>query len=72
MFKEELERQTGKNLQFSKANNVKFMAVVDPNVDDVLVLESEIEETAEALHLKGVARHNGCLALKINASYNWV
>lgn len=70
MFKEELERQTGRKLQFSKANNVKFMAVVDPNIDDILILESEIEETGEALNLKGTARNNGCLALKINASYN--
>lgn len=70
MFKEELERQTGRNLQFSKASNVKFMAVVDPNVDDILVLESEIEEDGEAFNLKGVARNNSCLALKINATYN--
>ncbi|MDT0648168.1 hydroxymyristoyl-ACP dehydratase [Zunongwangia sp. F260] len=70
MFKEELERQTGRELKFSKANNVKFMAVVDPNVDDILILESEIEEVGKAITLKGNARNNGCLALKINASYN--
>ncbi|MDT0677339.1 hydroxymyristoyl-ACP dehydratase [Autumnicola musiva] len=70
LFKEEMERQTGRKLQFSKASNVKFMAVVDPNVDDVLILELETEENFNALNLKGIAKHNGCVALKINASYN--
>ncbi|MDT0690208.1 hydroxymyristoyl-ACP dehydratase [Salegentibacter sp. F188] len=70
MFKEELERQTGRTLQFSNASNVKFSAVVDPNIDNVLVLESKIEVSGDVVNLKGIARNNGCAALKINATYN--
>lgn len=69
LFKEEAERLTGQNLQLEKAMNVKFMAVVDPNEDENFVLQSSIEETADYIHLKGMAKHKGAIALKISAVY---
>ncbi|WP_373056284.1 hydroxymyristoyl-ACP dehydratase [Zunongwangia sp. H14] len=69
MFREEMERLTGKRLKLSKASNVKFMAVVDPNIDDVLVLESEMEDNKETVELRGMAKNNGNISLKINASF---
>lgn len=69
LFKEEAERICGTGLQLEKAVNVKFMAVVDPNEDENLLLESVIEETDSGISLKGVAKHKGAISLKINAIY---
>lgn len=69
LFKEEAERICGANLQLEKAVNVKFMAVVDPNEDENLILETSLEETGNEVMLKGVAKHKGAISLKINAVY---
>lgn len=69
LFKEEAERLCGHNLQLERAINVKFMAVVDPNDDENLLLESTIEENEAHVSLKGVAKHKGAISLKINAIY---
>ena len=69
LFKEEAERQTGHKLQLQKGNNVKFMAVVDPNKDSSLLLESEITKDNSEVKLKGIAKSNGSIVLKINAIY---
>lgn len=71
LFKEEAERICGANLQLDKAVNVKFMAVVDPNEDENLLLESVIEESENEISLKGVAKHKGAISLKINAVYKF-
>ena len=68
-FKEEAERQVGSLLQLDKAYNIKFMAVVDPNVDEIFTMFSSLEEKDGVIHLRGTAKHNGCIALKINALY---
>lgn len=69
LFKEEAERQTGHKLQLQKSVNVKFMAVVDPNLKDSLFLESEIIEEQGVVKLKGLAKQNDSIALKINSVY---
>ncbi|MGA9325096.1 MAG: hydroxymyristoyl-ACP dehydratase [Salegentibacter sp.] len=69
LFKEEAERQTGHKLQLQKGNNVKFMAVVDPNKDSSLLLESEITKDNSVVKLKGIAKSNESIVLKINAIY---
>lgn len=69
LFKEEAERRCGCKLQFKKGNNVKFMAVVDPNKDAVLDLESEITEENNVIKLKGTASNSAGISLKINSSY---
>lgn len=69
LFKEEAERRTGHKLQLKTGNNVKFMAVVDPNKDETLFLESEITEEDSVVKLKGIAKNNGSIALKLSALY---
>ncbi len=69
LFKEEVERNCGCTLEFKKGSNIKFMAVVDPNKDAVLNLESEIEETNGEIKLKGIARNLEGISLKINSFY---
>jgi len=69
LFKEEAERQSGNKLQFIKGSNVKFMAVVDPNTDAVLNLETEITEENQEIKLKGIAKNSAGISLKINSFY---
>lgn len=69
LFKEEAERIYGHSLRLERAVNVKFMAVVNPNEDENLILESNVEESEEGITLKGVAKHKGAISLKINAVY---
>ena len=72
LFKEEAERRTGKSLALINATNVKFMAVVDPNTCNHLILESKITEDGEAIKVRGVAKQNDALALKFSALYKAV
>jgi len=69
LFKEEVERQFNCSLELQTANNIKFMAVVDPNQGENFILQSNIEKENGFLKLKGIAQHNGCIALKINSTY---
>ncbi|WBL20845.1 MULTISPECIES: hydroxymyristoyl-ACP dehydratase [unclassified Zunongwangia] len=72
LFKEEAERRTNKNLALIKATNVKFMAVVDPNTSDKVILETKIIEENGITKVQGVAKQNDALALKFNALYKAV
>lgn len=69
LFKEEVQRLSGKTLQLVRANNVKFTAVFDPTDNNELILESEIEETGEFINLKGIAKKEEGIVLKINSLY---
>lgn len=69
LFKEEAERISGKKLQMQRANNVKFMAVCDPTTDEALILETETEEAGEFIKLKGTAKNDRGIVLKINSLY---
>jgi len=69
LFKEEAERQFNCSLELQTASNIKFMAVVDPNKGENFILHSTIGKENGFLKLKGIAQHNGCIALKINSIY---
>ncbi|WP_037321749.1 hydroxymyristoyl-ACP dehydratase [Salegentibacter sp. Hel_I_6] len=69
LFKEEAERRCACKLQFVRGSNVKFMAVVDPNSDAILNLETEIMEEDQEIKLKGIAKNSAGISLKINSFY---
>jgi 3-hydroxyacyl-[acyl-carrier-protein] dehydratase len=69
LFKEEAERIFDKDLQLVRADNVKFTAVFDPNLDEELILESELTETGEFIKLKGIAKNKDGIILKISSLY---
>lgn len=69
LFKEEAERVSKRDLELHKASNVKFTAVVDPNLDKKLILKSQIEEGEGIIILKGTAENNSSIAIKIQAVY---
>ena len=70
LFKEEAERRQNCKLRLKTGSNVKFMAVVDPNDNNVLELQSEIKEDNGLISLKGIAYHNNAIALKISSVYS--
>lgn len=70
LFKEEAERRTSLKLQLNTAANVKFMAVVNPNICEVVTIQSSIISEGGIIKLKGIAKQNDCVSLKINASYH--
>ena len=69
LFKEEAERLFEKDLQLVRAENVKFMAVFDPTQDDELILESSLEQNADFIKLKGIAKNTNGIVLKISSMY---
>ena len=69
LFKEEAERVSKKDLILHTASNVKFTAVVDPNLDNHLVLKTNIEEAEGKINLRGTAENNNSIAIKIQAVY---
>ena len=69
LFKEEAERRANKKLQLKTAANVKFMAVVDPNVCENIQLQSTITSEDGIIKLKGIAKQNDSICLKISATY---
>lgn len=69
LFKEEAERLSLKDLRLEKASNVKFTAVVDPNEDDLLILNSSINVDHGTLSLRGTAENNKTIAIKFQAVY---
>jgi 3-hydroxyacyl-[acyl-carrier-protein] dehydratase len=69
LFKENSERITGKKLHLSRAENVKFTAVFDPNEDDLLYLESKLEENGDFVKLNGIAKNKDGIVLKISSLY---
>ena len=69
LFKEDAERRIRKPLRLKNANNVKFMAVVDPLIHNELFLEYGFENDNKEISLKGIAKTNEGISLKINAVY---
>lgn len=72
LFKEEAERRCHCKLQLETAANVKFMAVVDPNTCELLTLQSTITSEDGIFKLKGIAKQNETISLKISATYQTV
>ncbi len=71
-FKLQAETFTGKSLQLSRADNVKFLSVFDPSHQDLLELESEFEISDNFIKIKGLARAEGKILMKISALYKVV
>ncbi len=69
LFKEDLERFSKKELMLVRAENVKFMAVCNPSEDNIVHLESEIEATGEFIKVKGIAKNEKGILLKISSLY---
>ncbi|APG59512.1 hydroxymyristoyl-ACP dehydratase [Christiangramia salexigens] len=70
LFKDEAERISKNQLQFVRGNNIKFTAVFDPTDCNELLLESNLEEAGDFFNLKGIAKNNNGIVLKISSLYH--
>lgn len=69
IIKELTEEATGKNLFLSVASNIKFMAIINPDINPGLHLAIDITEVDGIVKVKNTTSFEDTLALKLNASF---
>ena len=69
IIKEITEKIVKKELFMQSANNIKFMAIINPFNTPELVLKLDIIETDEGYKVKNISRFEDTLALKSTTSF---
>ncbi|MFK5878054.1 MAG: 3-hydroxyacyl-ACP dehydratase [Flavobacteriaceae bacterium] len=72
IIKEITEEVTGKTLFMEKCSNVKFMALINPDINNILNLVLNISETDGIIKVKNTTHFEETLALKLVAYYKEV
>lgn len=69
IIKELTEKAVEKKLFLSVCTNVKFMAIINPEEIDDLVVNLQISEDSNEVIVKNITSFNSTLALKLNATF---
>ncbi len=69
IIKELTEKATDKELFLSVSSNIKFMAIINPEKNDVLVLNLIISEVDGDIKVKNTTFFEDTLALKLSATF---
>ena len=69
MIKELTEQVTGKELFLSVASNVKFMAKINPEENEVIDLALKISEESEFIKVKNITSYDETVALKLSTTF---
>jgi len=69
IIKELTEKATDKELFLSVSSNIKFMAIINPEKNDMLVLNLIISEVDGDIKVKNTTFFEDTLALKLNATF---
>lgn len=69
IIKELTEKSIEKKLLLSVASNVKFMAVINPEKNDIVQFEIELSQSDDEVKIKNTVSFEDTLALKLNASF---
>lgn len=69
MIKELTEKHSDKDLFLSVASNVKFMAIINPEKNEIIHLNIAISEVDDLLKVKTVVSYEETIALKLSASF---
>lgn len=69
IIKELTEKSLEKKLLLSVASNVKFMAVINPEKNDIVQFEIEFARNGEEVKIKNTVSFEETLALKLNANF---
>ena len=69
IIRELAEEDLGKKLFLFSANNVKFMAIINPETDPILQLDLQITEKEDFYSIKCTARFDETVALKFSGSF---
>jgi 3-hydroxyacyl-[acyl-carrier-protein] dehydratase len=72
IIKELTEKAVGKSLFLNTSSNVKFMAIINPEKNDVLCLNMVISQIDGQIKVKNTTRFEDTLALKLNATFTIV
>lgn len=67
ILKELAEQATTTNLFIKECSNVKFMALINPEVNAVLAISIDINKVEDNFKIKASASFNETVALKVNA-----
>lgn len=69
IIKELTEEVVDKSLFLSVSSNIKFMAIINPNVNPVLHLDLSISEEGDEVKIKNVTSFGETEALKLSATF---
>ena len=69
MIKELTEQTLNKELFLSVASNVKFMAIINPLVNETIDLSLNISEAEGIVKVKNITSYDETVALKLNATF---
>ncbi len=69
IVKEISEQLTAKKLLVASANNLKFMAIINPEQTPELSLDLEISETEDNIKVKNTTFFGETIALKMSVNY---
>lgn len=72
MIKELTEKVTGKALFLSVATNVKFMAKINPEENEVIALNLKISEENGHIRVKNITSYDETVALKLSTTFKIV
>ena len=72
IIKELTEEATGKNLFLAVSSNIKFMAIINPEINPDLQLAIDITEENEEVKVKNITSYEDTVALKLNATFRIV
>lgn len=72
IIKELTENTTGKNLFLSVSSNIKFMAIINPEINPDLQLAIDITEENGEVKVKNITSFEETVALKLNATFRIV
>lgn len=67
ILKELTEQATNTNLFIKECSNVKFMALINPETNPILVITIDINPLEENFKIKASANFHETVALKVNA-----
>lgn len=69
MIKELTEEAIGKDLFLTVSSNIKFMAIINPEINPDLELAIDINKVEDEVKVKNTTTFNETIALKMNASF---
>lgn len=69
LIKELTEKATGKQLFLSVSSNIKFMAIINPEVNSLLKVVITIVEEDGVVKIKNTSSYDDTIALKLSATF---
>ena len=72
IIKELTEKALDKKLFMEKSSNIKFMALINPEVNNTLVLNLDIKSEDDVFKVKNITNMEDTVALKFNGVYREV